>query len=229
MSSKQLVAQTKATSTQLAPKQAPAPEASPEGTTAETTLQKKAKATHRKEEVVSAPAVVKFPQKLLNVGFCAALILAGGSFLMGALYLNDFLSSTNQGVQSLISSAGTLPPATLYSAINARLVMGRLALLSCGVFIGMSFGFLGFALFLMGIKEEMNVVGRYEGYHVKLARLSPGVFVILCATILIGSSVTHETPFSYYYQTSQTRSDAKATPEPTPDLPGPADTRQPHN
>jgi hypothetical protein len=222
MSSEQLDTRTDIPLTHLAPQQAAPFEVRPESATV-------LEAALKEREEVVAPAVIKFPQKLLNVGFCTALVLAGGSFIMGALYLNNFLSSTNQGVQSLIGNAGTLPSATLYSAMNATLVMGRLALLSCGVFIGMSFGFLGFALFLMGIKEEMNVVGRYEGYHIKLARLSPGVFVILCATILIGICVTHETPFTYYYQNSQTPSDSNLKPKASPDLPGPVDTRQPHN
>jgi hypothetical protein len=162
------------------------------------------------EEELSIGAAKPFPQMLLNVGFCVALILSGACLAMGALYLNNFLNSTNAGVQSLIEKAGNLPPESLYTAINARLVMARIALLSCGVFIGMSFGFLGFALFLMGIKEEMGVTARHESFHVKLARLSPGVFVILCSTILIGVCISYDIPFSSTYRASQTRPDDNA-------------------
>lgn len=169
-----------------------------------------------------------FPQKLLNVGFCAALVLAGACLITGALYLNTFLSSTNEGVQALLRGPDVLPPDSLNMAINARLVMARMALLSCGVFIGMSFGFLGFALFLLGIKEEMSVAARSEHYFVKLARLSPGVFVILCASVLIGICVTRETPFSYYYKTSQPQSEPTARQESQPQaLKGHEDTSQP--
>jgi hypothetical protein len=89
------------------------------------------------------------------------------------------------------------PSGALEVAINGRLVMARVALLSCGVFTGMSFGFLGFALFLLGIKKEINADAQYENFQVKLARMSPGVFIILIAAILIGVCVTHSTPFTY--------------------------------
>lgn len=157
-----------------------------------------------------------FPQKLLNVGFCAALILAAVCFIAGALYLNSFLTNINRGIETLINNAnapGAQSTDTLQIAISANLAMTKVALLSCGVFVGMSFGFLGFALFLIGIRQEINASGRYEGYYIKLARLSPGVFVILCASILIGVCVTHNVPFLLHSQGSQSPSNTNSQEE----------------
>lgn len=81
-------------------------------------------------------------------------------------------------------------------AISAQLVIAKVALLSCSILVGMAFGFLGFSLFLIGIRAEMNVEASKEGSQVKLARLSPGVFVILCAAVMISVSATHPTPFT---------------------------------
>lgn len=152
----------------------------------------KSRSSVRKGEVL-------FPQKLLNIGFVFALSLAGVCLLAGAWYLYSFLVATSTGISSLIGSAAdkSITESTVEIAINARLVMARLAFLSCGTFIGMSFGFLGFALFLLGIKGEMGLDAGSESYRIKLARMSPGIFVILCATILIVICVTRQTPFSY--------------------------------
>jgi hypothetical protein len=180
-------------------------------------------------QITSTNIGILFPQKLLNLGFCVALILAGACLVLSALYLNNFLNSTNQGVQALISNAPTLSPESFYTAINARLYMARIALLSCGVFIGMSFGFLGFALFLMGIKGEMDVAGRYEKYSAKLARLSPGVFVILCATILIGICISYDISFSFYSKAAQTQPNTDTKQKPLPDHSETIDTSQPRN
>jgi hypothetical protein len=140
----------------------------------------------------------RFPQTLLNIGFAFALILSGACLVLSAVYLYQFLNATNTGVEQLISKVGTnLPSGTLEVAINGRLVTSRVALLSCGVSAGLSFGFLGFALFLLGIKKEIDVDAEYDNFKVKLARMSPGVLVILIAAVLIGVCVTHRTPFWY--------------------------------
>ena len=147
--------------------------------------------------------IPRFSSSILNVGFCTALVLAVASLTMGSYYLYDFLESTKSGVIEFIREHSSKPGQEdlLYLAINARLVMARLALVSCGMFIGMAFGFLGFALFLIGVRGEMDVDASRgnadEGFHVKLARMSPGIFVILCSTILIGVCVTRRTDLEY--------------------------------
>jgi len=88
-----------------------------------------------------------------------------------------------------------------------------LGLLSCGVLAGVAFGFLGFALFLLGIKETMDVSFEADSYKANAARMSPGVFLIVVAAVLIGVCATRETPFNYSIE--QTKSTAPiATPTP---------------
>lgn len=158
-----------------------------------------------------------FSRTVLNIGFAGALVLAAACLVLGAIYLYTFLRSTNGGIDQLLgNTANLVSNDVLYIAINARLVMARVALLSCGIFVGMSFGFLGFALFLLGIKEEMNVDAHSEAYSVKIARMSPGVFVILCATILIGVCISRQTPFEYHNAT--TSSGAEDLPNPGNDV-----------
>jgi len=119
----------------------------------------------------------RFSQKMLDIGFGAALVLASLCLLMSAWYLFRFLSATNTGIAALLENPSALSTdqTVLQLAINSRVVMTRFALLSCGVFVGMAFGFLGFALFLMGIKGEMDVSAQAESYTIKIARMSPGV------------------------------------------------------
>ncbi len=157
---------------------------------------------------------------ILNIGFVVALALAAGCLTLGAWYLYTFLRSTNGGIDQLIGNvANHVSDDVLYISINGRLVMARVALLSCGIFVGMAFGFLGFALFLIGAKGELNATAKLEGYSVKLARMSPGVFVLVCATVLIGICVSRSTPFSY--QASQTSGDSRGdskSPSPSTSL-----------
>jgi hypothetical protein len=128
-----------------------------------------------------------------------ALMLAAACLALSGMYLFHFLADTNSAVEGLVAEAKTrqISEAVMELAINSRLAIARLALLSCGVFVGMSFGFLGFALFLIGIKGEMDVQGKTEQVSVKIARMSPGVFVLFVASILIGICVTHSTSFEF--------------------------------
>jgi hypothetical protein len=156
------------------------------------------------EKEILPPASNVFPPWLLNTGFIFALILAFICLAASVWYLSYFLISTSNGVEAILSNpdaALNASQARFELAIQARTVMARLALLSCGTFVGMSLAFLGFALFLLGVKGEMDAEGAVESYSVKLARLSPGVFVILCASILIGVCSTQRIRFDYERQT----------------------------
>ena len=151
-----------------------------------------------KSQLSSLESGVKFPQTLLNTGFGFALFLSAACLFLSAYYLYSFLMATNSGLETFIERAGVgLEPATLEVAIQGRLGMARLALTSCGIFVGVSFGFLGFALFLLGIRKETDASAEYENFQVKFARLSPGLLIIICATVLIGICVTREIEFGY--------------------------------
>jgi hypothetical protein len=145
------------------------------------------------------PPEVRFPQALLNIGFGFALAVAAACLTLSAWYLFTFLQATNSGVESVLRSAlqSSTPTSVIQLSILARTAMARFALLSCGVCVGMGFGFLGFALFLLGIKGEMDVEARHENAQIKAARMAPGVFVMLCATVLIGVCITFRTQYEW--------------------------------
>src|SRR5262245_4909742 len=116
----------------------------------------------------SVTAQTRVGQNLLDVGFAFALLLAVVCLVGSTLYLFYFFRYVLPGHDAFVlnqmksfQTAVNTPPGTnnqlfarrlsalegiLYVTIDARLVISRLALLSCGVCIGLSFGFLGFAL-----------------------------------------------------------------------------------
>jgi hypothetical protein len=119
--------------------------------------------------------------KLFSLGFKAALLFALVSLLAAIVYMFVYLNA----VYRLVA------PDTAPQILALGVSMFKMVLLSCGVFVGLAFGFLGFCLFLIGIRDEMSVEGSHEQAVVKFARISPGVFVIVCATVLIGLCCTH--------------------------------------
>lgn len=169
-------------------------------------------------------------KKLLSVGFVFALLLALLCLTLSIFYLFQYLVSANTGITQLLDKVAAqqikLETGQLEVLINGRLVMGRLGLLSCGVLAGVSFGFLGFALFLLGIRESMDVSVESVSYRANAARMSPGVFLIVVAAILIGVCATRETPFNYSIdETKSTAPGAGSTPaagtSPTPNVESP--------
>jgi hypothetical protein len=137
-----------------------------------------------------------FSRRVLNFGFKCGVFLAGTGLFLSAAYLGYFLFTTSAAIEGLLTNPDKNQQ-TIELAISARMVMARLALLSSGAFIGMSFGFLGFSLFLIGIQGEMEVEAKSESHLLKFARLSPGVFVIFCAVLLVGICVTRSNLFEY--------------------------------
>jgi branched-subunit amino acid transport protein AzlD len=153
----------------------------------------------------------KFSQRLIDIGFLFSLFLSAACLILSAYYLYLFLNNTNTGIEQLISKVGKdLSPEVMQVAINARLVIARILLLSCGISAGLSFGFLGFALFLLGIKKEIDVDAKYENSSVKFARMSPGVLIILISSILIGICATRSTPFWYENKVTEEPGDSNA-------------------
>lgn len=170
-----------------------------------------------------------FSSKLLNAGFVFALVLSLLCLGLSVFYLFQYLNSANTGITQVLDKVATqqikLETGQLEVLINGRLVMARLGLLSCGVLAGVSFGFLGFALFLLGIKETMNVSFDSVSYKANVARMSPGVFLVVIAAVLIGVCVSRETPFSYSIEEAKPSSppaisarDGAASSSPTPEV-----------
>lgn len=141
-------------------------------------------------------ADIGFSPLVLNIGFITALVLAALSFLAGAGYLFWFLRATSGALETLFGTVSGASTA-LEMAVSARLVLARIGLASCGVFVGMAFGFLGFALFLIGVRGDMEARAQYDSAQVRLVRLSPGVFVVVLAVVLIGLCITRPNEFHY--------------------------------
>ena len=133
--------------------------------------------------------------------------LAWGYKTAIALALFSLLATSAHLFYYLLSSDTTIISADTMAAFNAE---RRMALLSTGVFTGMSFGFLGFALFLIQAKGEVE--GSFEGggTKVNIARMSPGLFVIACATAIICVSIS----FKIEYKQSDTGADYCGMPAP---------------
>lgn len=139
-----------------------------------------------------------FPQKILNFGFRSAIVFAGLCLLATVVYLVYFLFSTSNAVQQILLQPGTDINSLLIKdiGIKSRLYMAGLSLTSCGIMVGMSFGFLGFGLFLIGIRDVTNAsMEMEEKLKVKLVNISPGLLLLLSATVLVGVCATHNIPF----------------------------------
>ncbi len=112
--------------------------------------------------------------KFIELGYKAGILLAFLGMIGSAIYLFVFITNS--------------PDATLFDSEIKLLGLTadmRLRLLSTAIFVGMSFGFLGFSLFLIQAKGDVDVDATSGDHKLKIARLSPGLFVILCATIII--------------------------------------------
>lgn len=162
---------------------------------------KSGRATQKPSRIKSKESVNPITERLFSIGFIFALVLALFCLSLSVIYMFQYLNSANTGITQVLDKIAAqqlkLETGQLETLINGRLVMARLGLLSCGVLTGVAFGFLGFALFLLGIKESMNVDFDTDTYRAKVARMSPGLFSIVVAAVLIGVCATRDTPFNY--------------------------------
>src|SRR5689334_8612480 len=121
--------------------------------------------------------------KFISWGYKTAIVLSLLGMILSAAYLFTFLLKSHPELIKQDTMTG-------FSAER------RMVLLSTAVFVAMSFGFLGFALFL--IQAKGNVDGSFESGNTKVsfARMSPGLFVILCATVIIIFSMSFRINYS---------------------------------
>jgi len=147
-----------------------------------------------------------FSRSVLNIGFVAALALAATAFVMASWYLTDFVGSTHQIVRDTLATAHAGKP---ISAANMELLqdglviqsyLARVLLLSCGFFIALSFGFLGFALFLIGASGQSDLAAEHgTGMKLSLSNLAPGAIAIIAATVLAGLCATRTLPINLHF------------------------------
>jgi hypothetical protein len=138
---------------------------------------------------VVAPAAVSAPvvapagppdsgvaTRMLNIGFMAGIVLSVFCLGIAGYYLLSYQHYASTALEALNSPVAVEP-----RNMMLHMYMSRVLLQSCGLAVGMAFGFLGFSLFLLGV-------------GIQVARISPGAFVMLCSAILVGLCATRNIP-----------------------------------
>jgi hypothetical protein len=131
--------------------------------------------------------------------FVAAVVLAIAGFMVVAIYLFRYF---NHAVEAFtpptMGQLASMNTNAMQSMLLARTGLWKFILQSCGIIAGVAFGFLGFALFLLGAKGDMDAAFEDSQHKVQLSRMAPGSFVLFIAAILIGlcstKSVTLDLP-----------------------------------
>lgn len=139
-------------------------------------------------------------KKTLRVGFYAGVLLAFACLLLCLRYFFLYESHTNAVITLALeaSNRGGLTDTQQWATqlvLEAHMYTARVLLLSCGVLAGTGFGFLGFALFLIGIDGSVDATATGPG-GIKLTatHVAPGAFVLLCSAVLIGVCASVEVP-----------------------------------
>jgi hypothetical protein len=110
------------------------------------------------------------------------------------LYLNHSFAAFDPDNLSRFSS---MDLQKLQPILLARAGLWKFILQSCGIISGVAFGFLGFGLFLLGAKGEMDASFADSQHKVQLTRMAPGSFVILIAAVLIGACSLNKVELSF--------------------------------
>ncbi len=124
-------------------------------------------------------------------GYKAAIALAFLSLSLSALYLFYFSSMSPLAISGQ-SMATIVSPENMVAFSAER----KMLLLSTAIFIAMSMLFVGFGLFLLQAQGSVDVAMEKATTKVSIARLSPGLFVILCATIIVIVCATHDISYT---------------------------------
>jgi hypothetical protein len=138
------------------------------------------------EEIPPPPSVTGNgqPDSFIVFGYRAAILLAFLGIILSSIYLFIFINKSN-------------PAEIKFDTETAYNTERKTVLLSTAIFVAMSFGFLGFGLFLINAKGDVDG-GATFGTNVKInfTKLSPGLFVILCATVIIIFAITHNIEYT---------------------------------
>jgi hypothetical protein len=138
-------------------------------------------------EVKNAVPARVFAPLVLNIGFIVGLALAAVCLGIAGFHLISYQLYARAAMDGISNGASDAHALIFY------IYMARVLLLSCGLAVGMAFGFLGFSLFLFGIEGSIDASAQGAGgVGLQVARLSPGAFVMLCSAILVGMCATRE-------------------------------------
>jgi len=116
--------------------------------------------------------------------------------LLGALiHLAWFMTQVNGTMKTMSELIADLiknpneNATTLRYAVAARIALMRQSLVASGIMVGVTFGFVGFALFVMGITGAADLEGGGGGYSLVLKNAAPGLIVLVVSAGLIGVCV----------------------------------------
>jgi len=144
-------------------------------------------------------ATDKLTSHIVLWSFVAAVVLAIAGFMVVAIYLFRYFNhAVDAFAPSTMGQLAGMHINAMQSMLLARTGLWKFILQSCGIIAGVAFGFLGFALFLLGVKGDMDAAFDDSQHKVQLSRMAPGSFVLFIAAILIGlcstKSVTLDLP-----------------------------------
>lgn len=108
--------------------------------------------------------------RILLYSFAAAVLLAIGGFVVVSVYLFLYLHHAfNAFDTNALTQFSDMDPTRLQPILLARAGLWKFVLQSCGIISGVAFGFLGFALFLLGVKGDMDASFADSQHKVQLA------------------------------------------------------------
>jgi hypothetical protein len=132
------------------------------------------------------------PDPLIRYGFYAALSLAGLCLIFAISYISYYSVTTTRSLEAHTSNfLDSKDINALTAVLIARTAQNKTLLQSCGAVAGIAFGFLGFALFLLGVQGEVDADGTILSTNFSLRRLAPGALIMLAAMVLIGFASIH--------------------------------------
>jgi len=173
--------------------------------------------------------------RIVLYSFVAAVLLAIGGFVVVAVYLFQYLHHAFDAFsKDSMTQLAAMDQGQLQTILLARAGLWKFILQSCGIISGVAFGFLGFGLFLLGAKGDMDAAFDDSQHKVQLTRMAPGSFVILIGAILIGVCSIHKVELAFDPATVTKvqkpvsgGGDAQASPGPHPAPVKPVDSNDP--
>jgi hypothetical protein len=115
----------------------------------------------------------------------------------------------DEGNQSNSESQRRLNLDELRIAFLARQLQMKMGLLSCANFGGLALLGLGFALFLVTTQSEFDVEASNARTSIKLMRIAPGAFVLLCACLMVTYVSTQQFEVDLRTKNGETRGGAR--------------------
>lgn len=129
---------------------------------------------------------------LASVCLLSALItLAWFMFLMSGT-----MEAMSELIDTLIKDP-TQNASTLRYAVAARIALTHESLVASGVMVGVAFGFVGFALFVMGITGAAEIEGKTRDYSFALKNAAPGLVLLVVAAVLIAVCISQRVEVEY--------------------------------